>query len=81
MDSYFSKLSFRGALATKNLEYIHVYVHEILRFALNDIYSFYSFCCFSARLLITISNTNTVTKMMVDNGRSSGVKPPLRASA
>ena len=32
-------------------------------------------------LLIVINNTNTVTKIMVDNGRSSGVKPPLRASA
>ena len=29
-------LSFRGALATKNLENINVDVHEILRFALND---------------------------------------------
>ena len=29
-------MSFRGALATKNLENINVDVHEILRFALND---------------------------------------------
>jgi hypothetical protein len=29
-------MSFRGALATKNLEYIHIYVSEILRFAQND---------------------------------------------
>ena len=33
---YFFYLSFRGALATKNLEDINVDVHEILRFALND---------------------------------------------
>jgi hypothetical protein len=31
-------LSFRGALATKNLEKIYVDDHEILRFALDDIY-------------------------------------------
>lgn len=41
----------------------------------------YSFLERSALLLITISNINTVTKMMVDNGRNSGVSPPLRASA
>ena len=41
----------------------------------------HSFFCFSARLLITINSTSTVTKMMVDNGRNSGVSPPLRASA
>ena len=30
------KLSFRGALATKNLVYTHVDVSEILHFALDD---------------------------------------------
>ena len=29
-------MSLRGALATKNLEYINMDVHEILRFTLND---------------------------------------------
>ena len=45
------------------------------------LHCFYSFFERSALLFITISNTNTVMKMMVDSGRNSGVNPPLRASA
>ena len=35
----------------------------------------------SARIFITTSNNSTVAKIIVDNGRNSGVSPPLRASA
>ena len=41
----------------------------------------YSCFCFSARLLMTIKRTSTVTKIMVESGLNSGVNPPFRASA
>ena len=39
------------------------------------------FFCFSVRMFMMISNTRITRKMRLNSGRSSGVRPPLRASA
>lgn len=45
---------------------------------------YYAAFCFllrAERMFITIKSNSTVAKMIVDRGLSSGVRPPLRASA
>ena len=42
---------------------------------------FHLFFALSALRLIIISSTSITTKITADSGRSSGVRPPLRASA
>ena len=44
-------------------------------------YAAFCFLLRAERMFITIRSTSTVTKIMVERGLNSGVRPPLRASA